>query len=59
MQFVELRGMSVLAHRLRQLSRGSSPRQDGFRVEHEVVKCISYILNHKVCQCTPGGGGVD
>ncbi|KAJ3555998.1 hypothetical protein NM688_g2271 [Phlebia brevispora] len=46
--FVELRGMSVLAHRLYQFSqkKGSRRRED-VTTEQEVVKCITYILNHK------------
>jgi hypothetical protein len=40
--------MAVLAHRLYQLSRHSSPRQEDIHLEFEVVRAITYILNHRV-----------
>ncbi|GJE96459.1 hypothetical protein PsYK624_126560 [Phanerochaete sordida] len=47
-QFAELHGMAVLAQRLHQLSRRSSPRsQEDTHAEFEVVRCITFILNHR------------
>ena len=40
--------MAALAYRLYQLSRNSSPRQEDIHLEYEVVRAITYILNHRV-----------
>ena len=40
--------MAILACRLHDLSRHSSPRQEDIHLEYEVVRAITFILNHRV-----------
>ncbi|PSS22665.1 hypothetical protein PHLCEN_2v3031 [Hermanssonia centrifuga] len=46
--FVELRGMSILAQRLHHFSQlPAARRQEEINTEHEIVKCVTYILNQR------------